>query len=61
MAQQFGIIFRGHMADLGITSSQLTTIINTQVAISAITGNVINHSNEGFKNARLIVQFQCVC
>ncbi|XP_061396621.1 uncharacterized protein LOC133332253 [Musca vetustissima] len=38
MAQQFGIIFRAHMADLGISSSQLTTIINTQVAVSAMTG-----------------------
>ncbi|XP_073834421.1 uncharacterized protein [Musca autumnalis] len=38
MAQQFGIIFRGHMADMGISSSQLTTIINTQVAVSAMTG-----------------------
>uniref|UniRef100_A0A1I8M4W8 Major facilitator superfamily (MFS) profile domain-containing protein n=1 Tax=Musca domestica TaxID=7370 RepID=A0A1I8M4W8_MUSDO len=38
MAQQFGIIFRAHMADMGISSSQLTTIINTQVAISAMTG-----------------------
>ncbi|XP_075154479.1 monocarboxylate transporter 6-like [Haematobia irritans] len=38
MAQQFGIIFRQHMNNLGISSSQLTTIINTQVAVSAITG-----------------------
>ncbi|XP_061396620.1 monocarboxylate transporter 6-like [Musca vetustissima] len=37
-AQQFGIIFRGHLADLGITSSQLTTIINTQLAVSAVSG-----------------------
>ncbi|XP_065365774.1 monocarboxylate transporter 9 [Calliphora vicina] len=38
LAQQFGIIFREHMAELGITSSQLTSIINIQVAVSAITG-----------------------
>ncbi|XP_073829701.1 monocarboxylate transporter 7-like [Musca autumnalis] len=37
-AQQFGIIFRGHLAELGITSSQLTTIINTQLAVSAVSG-----------------------
>ncbi|KAM7349322.1 uncharacterized protein ACRADG_008324 isoform 1-T5 [Cochliomyia hominivorax] len=38
LAQQFGIIFRDHMANLGISSSQLTTIINIQIAVSAITG-----------------------
>ncbi|XP_037937311.1 monocarboxylate transporter 9-like [Teleopsis dalmanni] len=38
LAQQFGIIFREHMLKLGINSSQLTTIINTQIAVSAITG-----------------------
>ncbi|TMW49119.1 hypothetical protein DOY81_005802 [Sarcophaga bullata] len=38
LAQQFGIIFRDHMLKLGISSSQLTTIINIQIAISAITG-----------------------
>ncbi|XP_005186886.2 monocarboxylate transporter 7 [Musca domestica] len=37
-AQQFGIIFRGHLDDMGITSSQLTTIINTQLAVSAVSG-----------------------
>ncbi|XP_037813116.1 uncharacterized protein LOC119604508, partial [Lucilia sericata] len=37
LAQQFGIIFRDHMAQLGISSSQLTTIINIQIAVSAIT------------------------
>ncbi|XP_046802910.1 uncharacterized protein LOC111677395 [Lucilia cuprina] len=38
LAQQFGIIFRDHMSQLGISSSQLTTIINIQIAVSAITG-----------------------
>ncbi|XP_034487120.1 uncharacterized protein LOC117791465 [Drosophila innubila] len=38
LAQQFGIIFRGRMEMLGISTSQLTTIINTQIAVSAFTG-----------------------
>ncbi|KAH8275746.1 hypothetical protein KR026_004458 [Drosophila bipectinata] len=38
LAQQFGILFRDRMADLGISSSELTTIINTQIAVSAFTG-----------------------
>ncbi|XP_049311454.1 uncharacterized protein LOC105233807 [Bactrocera dorsalis] len=38
LAQQFGIIFRDYMYGIGITSSQLTTIINTQIAVSALTG-----------------------
>ncbi|KAH8300921.1 hypothetical protein KR044_004599 [Drosophila immigrans] len=38
LAQQFGIIFRDRMASLGISSSELTTIINTQIAVSAFTG-----------------------
>ncbi|XP_060663494.1 uncharacterized protein LOC132796362 [Drosophila nasuta] len=38
LAQQFGIIFRDRMASLGISSSKLTTIINTQIAVSAFTG-----------------------
>ncbi|ALC48711.1 CG8051 [Drosophila busckii] len=38
LAQQFGIIFRKHMESLGISNSQLTTIINTQIAVSAFTG-----------------------
>ncbi|KAH8387273.1 hypothetical protein KR093_006024 [Drosophila rubida] len=38
LAQQFGIIFRERMANLGISSSELTTIINTQIAVSAFTG-----------------------
>ncbi|XP_059223032.1 monocarboxylate transporter 2 [Stomoxys calcitrans] len=39
-AQQFGIIFQGYIAELEITSSQLTMIINTQIAISELTGLV---------------------
>ncbi|EDV30077.1 uncharacterized protein Dana_GF15995, isoform D [Drosophila ananassae] len=38
LAQQFGLLFRDRMTGLGITSSQLTTIINTQIAVSAFTG-----------------------
>ncbi|XP_067641000.1 uncharacterized protein [Eurosta solidaginis] len=38
LAQQFGIIFRDYMYGIGITSSQLTTIINTQIAVSALLG-----------------------
>ncbi|XP_017872466.1 PREDICTED: uncharacterized protein LOC108620104 [Drosophila arizonae] len=38
LAQQFGVIFRVHFERLGITSSELTTIINTQIAVSAFTG-----------------------
>lgn len=38
LAQQFGIIFRDYMYSIGISSSQLTTIINTQIAVSALTG-----------------------
>lgn len=38
LAQQFGIIFRNRMENLGISSSELTTIINTQIAVSAFTG-----------------------
>ncbi|XP_016976991.1 monocarboxylate transporter 9 [Drosophila rhopaloa] len=38
LAQQFGIIFRKRMEDLGISNSELTTIINTQIAVSAFTG-----------------------
>ncbi|XP_075154477.1 uncharacterized protein LOC142228062 [Haematobia irritans] len=37
-AQQFGIIFKGYMTELEISSSQLTTIINTQIAISEVAG-----------------------
>lgn len=36
--QQFGFIFRERLTELGMTSSQITTIINTQPAISACTG-----------------------
>ncbi|EDV99913.1 uncharacterized protein LOC6565465 [Drosophila grimshawi] len=38
LAQQFGIIFRSHFTNLGLSSSELTTIINTQIAVSAFTG-----------------------
>ncbi|KAH8287739.1 hypothetical protein KR054_012293 [Drosophila jambulina] len=38
LAQQFGILFRDRMESLGISSSELTTIINTQIAVSAFTG-----------------------
>ncbi|EDW65804.1 uncharacterized protein [Drosophila virilis] len=38
LAQQFGIIFRARFASLGISNSELTTIINTQIAVSAFTG-----------------------
>ncbi|XP_030381367.1 uncharacterized protein LOC115629146 isoform X3 [Scaptodrosophila lebanonensis] len=38
LAQQFGLIFRNRMSTLGISSSQLTTIINIQIAVSAFTG-----------------------
>ncbi|KAH8275775.1 hypothetical protein KR026_008817 [Drosophila bipectinata] len=36
--QQFGFLFRGRLADLGMSSSQITTIINTNPAVSACTG-----------------------
>ncbi|XP_055844184.1 monocarboxylate transporter 7-like [Episyrphus balteatus] len=36
--QQFGILFRDRFKELGISSSQMTTIINTQQAVSACTG-----------------------
>ncbi|XP_037813779.1 uncharacterized protein LOC119604943 [Lucilia sericata] len=38
LVQQFGIIFRDRFTQLDITNSQLTTIINIQIAVSAITG-----------------------
>ncbi|XP_017110901.1 monocarboxylate transporter 6 [Drosophila elegans] len=38
LAQQFGILFKDRMERLGISSSELTTIINTQIAVSAFTG-----------------------
>ncbi|XP_022209163.2 uncharacterized protein LOC111065351 [Drosophila obscura] len=38
LAQQFGILFRTRMSNLGISNSELTTIINTQIAVSAFTG-----------------------
>lgn len=41
LAQQFGILFRDRMAGLGISSSELTTIINTQIAVSAFTGETM--------------------
>ncbi|XP_017493085.1 PREDICTED: monocarboxylate transporter 4-like, partial [Rhagoletis zephyria] len=36
--QQFGFIFRERLAILGLTSSEITTIINTNPAVSACTG-----------------------
>ncbi|XP_030379560.1 uncharacterized protein LOC115627844 [Scaptodrosophila lebanonensis] len=36
--QQFGFIFRERLTVLGMTSSQITTIINTNPAVSACTG-----------------------
>ncbi|XP_054728066.1 uncharacterized protein LOC129237382 isoform X2 [Anastrepha obliqua] len=36
--QQFGFIFRERLAILGMSSSQITTIINTNPAVSACTG-----------------------
>ncbi|XP_017064898.1 uncharacterized protein LOC108103778 isoform X2 [Drosophila eugracilis] len=36
--QQFGFLFRGRLTDLGMSSSQITAIINTNPAISACTG-----------------------
>ncbi|KAM7346809.1 uncharacterized protein ACRADG_006583 isoform 2-T2 [Cochliomyia hominivorax] len=36
--QQFGFIFRERLTNLGLTNSQITTIINTHPAISACTG-----------------------
>uniref|UniRef100_A0A0A1WU42 Monocarboxylate transporter 9 n=1 Tax=Zeugodacus cucurbitae TaxID=28588 RepID=A0A0A1WU42_ZEUCU len=36
--QQFGFIFRERLGVLGLTSSQITTIINTNPAVSACTG-----------------------
>uniref|UniRef100_A0A1B0G2T3 Major facilitator superfamily (MFS) profile domain-containing protein n=1 Tax=Glossina morsitans morsitans TaxID=37546 RepID=A0A1B0G2T3_GLOMM len=38
ITQQFGLIFRDYMITLGITSSQLTTIINVQIAASSFSG-----------------------
>ncbi|XP_068158615.1 monocarboxylate transporter 7 [Drosophila tropicalis] len=38
LAQQFGILFRERMENLGISNPQMTTIINTQIAVSAFTG-----------------------
>ncbi|KAH8397412.1 hypothetical protein KR222_003103 [Zaprionus bogoriensis] len=38
LAQQFGIIFRDRMKNFGISETETTTIINTQVAVSAFTG-----------------------
>ncbi|XP_013118780.2 monocarboxylate transporter 1 [Stomoxys calcitrans] len=40
-AHQFGIIFHQHMTELKISNTQLTTIINTQIAVSGLTG-IIN-------------------
>ncbi|KAH8291595.1 hypothetical protein KR018_003482 [Drosophila ironensis] len=36
--QQFGFLFRERLADLGMSSSQITAIINTNPAVSACTG-----------------------
>ncbi|KAH8397411.1 hypothetical protein KR222_003078 [Zaprionus bogoriensis] len=36
--QQFGILFREHLETLGISSSQMTTIINTNAAVCACSG-----------------------
>uniref|UniRef100_A0A1A9W685 Major facilitator superfamily (MFS) profile domain-containing protein n=1 Tax=Glossina brevipalpis TaxID=37001 RepID=A0A1A9W685_9MUSC len=38
ITQQFGLIFRDHMIKLGITSPQLTAIINVQIAASSFSG-----------------------
>lgn len=38
LAQQFGVIFRDHMNTLEISDTQVATIINTQIAVSAFTG-----------------------
>lgn len=36
--QQFGFMFRDRLNNLGLTSSQITTIINTHPAVSSCTG-----------------------
>lgn len=38
LAQQFGVIFRDHMPSLNISKTQVATIINIQIAVSAFTG-----------------------
>lgn len=40
VVQNFGLLFRGKFAELGITSSQTTTIINTNGAVTACIGLV---------------------
>uniref|UniRef100_A0A0K8VTL5 Monocarboxylate transporter 2 n=1 Tax=Bactrocera latifrons TaxID=174628 RepID=A0A0K8VTL5_BACLA len=50
LAQQFGIIFRDYMYGIGITSSQLTTIINTQIAVSALTGRFCRDHVNNFES-----------
>lgn len=38
LAQQFGVIFRDHMPSINISKTQVATIINIQIAVSAFTG-----------------------
>ncbi|KAL5278639.1 hypothetical protein ACFFRR_003334 [Megaselia abdita] len=38
MMQQYGIIFRERLSSIGINASMMTTIINTQTAVSSCTG-----------------------
>lgn len=40
MMQSFGLIFRDRFAELGINSSQTTTIININFAVTSCTGKL---------------------
>ena len=40
--QSFGLIYRGRLIKIGLTNSQITTIINTTSAISFSTGKLLN-------------------
>lgn len=41
LAQQFGVIFRDHMPSINISKTQVATIINIQIAVSAFTGEFL--------------------
>lgn len=43
MLQSFGLIFRDRFAELGINSSQTTTIININFAVTSCTGKLFSN------------------
>lgn len=59
LAQQFGVIFRDHMPSLNISKTQVATIINIQIAVSAFTGE-LSKTNTPNSVGKLIINWESI-